>query len=57
MQISTQPFLRKYFTDEEITKLQKKALRSDQFNDIVFVRLTSDYKNYQRGSIFYEMVS
>jgi len=54
MKTSTQPFLKKYFSDEEITKLQKKALRLDQFNDIVFVRLTSDYKNYQRGSIFYE---
>ncbi len=48
-------FIKKYFTDTEITKLQKKeALHINQFKDILLVRLTHDYKNYPRGTVFYE---
>lgn len=52
---TTPSFIKKYFTDGEITKLQKKgALHTDQFNELIFVRLTQDYKDYPRGTIFYE---
>lgn len=48
-------FIKKYFTDTEITKLQKKeALHINQFKDILLVRLAQDYKNYPRGTVFYE---
>jgi putative ATP-dependent DNA ligase len=48
-------FLGKYLTKEEITKLQKKdALHTDQFKELILIRLTQDYKNYPRGTIFYE---
>jgi len=55
MKVSIESLLKKHFTDEEITNLQKKkVLHTDHFNEILLVRLTSGYKDYQRGSIFYD---
>ncbi|MEW6161764.1 MAG: RNA ligase [Nitrospirota bacterium] len=55
MGISTPSFMKKYFTDEEITKLQKKnALHTGQFNELILIRLTKDYKDYPRGTVFYK---
>lgn len=52
---TTPSFLEKHFTDEEITKLQKKdALHTDQFKELILVRLTQDHKDYPRGTVFYE---
>jgi putative ATP-dependent DNA ligase len=52
---TTPSFLEKYFTNEDMTKLQEKdALHTGQFKDLIFVRLAQDYKNYPRGTVFYE---
>jgi len=51
----TPSFIKKYLTNEDITKLQKKkALHIDQFKEILLVRLAQDYKNYPRGTVFHE---
>jgi putative ATP-dependent DNA ligase len=48
-------FIKKYFTDEELTKLQKKnTLYVDQFKEFSVVRLTQDHKDYPRGTVFHE---
>jgi ATP-dependent RNA circularization protein (DNA/RNA ligase family) len=50
---TTPSFLEKYFTNEDMTKLQEKdALHTGQFKDLIFVRLAQDYKNYPRGTDF-----
>ncbi|MDI6801021.1 MAG: RNA ligase [Thermodesulfovibrionales bacterium] len=55
MNKSIPAFLSKFFTDEEITTLKEKGvICSDQFKDLAFLRLSSEYKTFHRGAIFYE---
>jgi len=55
MKIATPSFIKKHFTDEEIAKLQKKkAFHTDKFNELVLVRLTKEYRNYPRGTVFFK---
>ncbi len=55
MGIPTLSFLKKYLSEDELIKLQnKKAIHTEQFNEISLVRLTKDYRYYPRGTIFFD---
>jgi putative ATP-dependent DNA ligase len=48
-------FIKKYFTDDEIKELQKKEmLHEEEYKGILLVRLMHDYKDFIRGTVFYE---
>lgn len=48
-------FLEKYLTEKEITTLkERESLHTYQFNELTFVRLSQEYKDYPRGAVFYE---
>ncbi|MGQ9570047.1 MAG: hypothetical protein ACUVUQ_04230 [Thermodesulfovibrionales bacterium] len=51
----TPSFIKKYFTEKEIEELQKKKiLHKEEYKGTLFVRLMHDYKNFLRGTVFYE---
>lgn len=56
MNMKTLPsFIKQYFTNEELVKLQKKdAFHADEFKELFLSRLTHDYKDYLRGTVFHE---
>lgn len=54
MSVSIPSFIGKHFTTEEITKLQKKALHTEEFKKLILVRLSQDCRAYPRGSVFHE---
>ncbi len=56
MKANIPPFLKKYFSDEEIDLLKKKKiLQIDHYKEFNFLRLTSDFKKkYMRGTVFHE---
>src|SRR3989337_148598 len=56
MNMKTLPsFIKQYFTNEELVKLQKKdAFHADEFKELFLIRLIHDYKDYLRGTVFYE---
>ncbi|NWF52451.1 MAG: RNA ligase [Nitrospirae bacterium] len=48
-------FIKKYFTDEEIKELQmREILHEEECKGILIVRLMHDYKDFLRGTVFYE---
>lgn len=45
--------LHRYMKDEEVENLeQKKALHTDSFEGVEFIRVTKDHKQYPRGTVF-----
>ncbi len=48
-------FLKKYLIDEDIKRLkEKEGIQPYLYKDLVFVRLTQEYKSFPRGTVFCE---
>ncbi|GAB4419029.1 MAG: RNA ligase [Thermodesulfovibrionales bacterium] len=55
MSISYLPFLTKYLTDENLSRLRERdILHTLSYNELTFVRLSQEYKAFPRGTVFYE---